>query len=261
MPFRLTVSVWHRLPVILDLSTGELVLAIAVLASASFIRGYSGFGFSAVLVAGLSFVVDPIEAVPLAIGFEVLASVLQARSVRYEIRWPDFRLLLIAAVIGNPIGVIILTTVDAEVLRAATFGVLLVLSGALLIRRAARIEATILAVFTVGVVAGVVNGATAMSGLVLVLAMSFIAISAAEIRATLVAYFFASDLLVIGLLAVRGDIDEILVWRIIAGLPILAGGIALGSRWFRRSTEAAFRTVTLGLLIAISMIGLLRIAI
>ena len=212
------------------------------------------------LVAGLSFVVDPVEAVPLAISFEVFASVLQARSVRSEIRWSDFRTLLIAAIIGNPIGVIILTTVDAEPLRAATFGVLLVLSGALLLRRTARIEPTALLVFTVGVVAGVVNGATAMSGLVLVLAMSFIAIPAAELRATLVAYFFASDLLVIALLAIRGDIDETLVWRIVAGLPILAVGIMVGSRWFRRSTEAAFRTVTLGLLVAISIVGLLRLA-
>ena len=245
----------------IGLSTGGLLFAAAVLAVASFIRGYSGFGFSAVLVAGLAFVVDPVEAVPLAISFEVVASLLQGWSVRREIRWGDFRTLLIAAVIGNPVGVIILTTVEADSLRAATFGVLLLLSGALLIRPTGRIEPTAALVFAVGVIAGVVNGATAMSGLVLVLAMSFIAISAAEMRATLVAYFFASDLLVIGLLIVRGHTDSTLFWRIVAGLPVLAAGIAVGSRLFRRSTEAAFRTVTLSLLIAISVVGLARLTI
>lgn len=254
----------HRLSVdlqaTLDLNSSALIFAVAVLAAASFIRGYSGFGFSAVLVAGLAFVVDPIEAVPLAISFEVLASALQGWSVRSEIRWGDFRTLLVAAIIGNPLGVVILTTVDADPLRAATFAALLLLSGLLLIRRTARIQPTTALVFAVGVVAGIVNGATAMSGLVLVLAMSFIAISAAQIRATLVAYFFASDLLVVGLLIVRGDADSTLFWRVLIGLPILAGGIAIGSRMFRRSTEAAFRTVTLGLLVAISIVGLTRLA-
>lgn len=244
----------------LGLSAGALLFVAAVLAVASFIRGYSGFGFSAVLVAGLAFVIDPVEAVSLAISFEVLASVLQGWSVRREIRWGDFRTLLIAAVIGNPVGVAILTTVPADALRAVTFGVLLALSSALLVRRTGSVQPSTALVFAVGVIAGVVNGAAAMSGLVLVLAMSFIAISAAEMRATLIAYFFASDLLVIGLLIVRNDIDSTLFWRVALGVPILAGGIAIGSRLFRRSTEAAFRTVTLGLLVSISIVGLARLA-
>ncbi|WP_395152615.1 sulfite exporter TauE/SafE family protein [Ilumatobacter sp.] len=245
----------------LELGAGEAIFAAVVLGIASFIRGYSGFGFSAVLVAGLAFVVEPLAAVPLAIAFEVAASIVQGQSVRHEIRWKDFWTLLIAAIIGNPVGVLILTTVDGDALRGATFGVLFVLSLVLLLQRTARIEPTTALVFGVGVVAGVVNGATAMSGLVLVLAMSFIVISAAEMRATLVAYFFASDLVVLVVLGVRRELPDELFWRVILGLPLLAAGVLVGSRAFRSATQASFRQNTLRLLCTISVVGIARLII
>jgi uncharacterized membrane protein YfcA len=243
----------------LELSAAEAIFAACVLGIASFIRGNTGFGFSAVLVAGLAFVVEPVAAVPLAITFEVAASILQSRSVRHEIRWKDFWTLLIAAVIGNPVGVLILTTVDGDVLRGATFGVLFALSLMLLFKRTARLEPTTALVFGVGVVAGVVNGATAMSGLVLVLAMSFIVISAAEMRATLVAYFFASDLVVLVVLSVRGVLPDELFSRVTLGLPLLAAGVLVGSRAFRSATDASFRRNTLRLLCTISVVGIARL--
>ena len=243
----------------LELGAGEAVFAAVVLLVASYIRGFSGFGFSAVLVAGMAFIIEPVAAVPLAIGFEVVASIVQGQSIRHEIRWRDFSILLAAAVVGNPIGVLVLTTADPDVLRGITFAVLLVLSSALLFRRTPRTAPTAMLVFAVGTIAGVVNGATAMSGLVLVLAMSFVAISPADMRATLVAYFFASDLVVLGLLLARGDLDDELFWRVAIGIPLLVAGIFVGSHVFRRATDASFRRLTLGLLVTISIVGLARL--
>lgn len=243
----------------LELTAGEATFAALVLAVAAYIRGYSGFGFSAVLVAGMAFIVEPVAAVPLAIAFEVVASVVQGGSIRHEIRWRDFWILLAAAIVGNPVGVLILTTVDGDVLRAVTFVTLLTLSTALLVKRTARIAPTTALIFGVGTIAGVVNGATAMSGLVLVLAMSFISISPAEMRATLVAYFFASDLVVLVALLVRGDLNDELFWRVMLGLPLLATGIYVGSKAFRKASAESFRRVTLGLLVGISVVGLVRL--
>lgn len=245
---------------LVELSTGDLVFGALVVLLASYIRGYSGFGFSAVLVAGMTFVIEPAAAVPLAITFEVVASLVQGHSVRHEIRWADFRVLLVAAVVGNPLGVVVLTTVDGDVLRGLTLTTLLLLTASLLVRHSTRVEPTSALVFAVGVVAGVVNGATAMSGLVLVLAMSMAVISAAETRATLVAYFFASDLVVLAALFVTGDLHDELFWRVLFGLPLLVIGIVAGSLTFRASSEAAFRRLTLLLLGTIAIVGLGRLA-
>jgi len=241
---------------LVELSAGELAFCAVVLLVASYIRGYSGFGFSAVLVAGATFVIEPVAAVPLALTFEVLASLAQGPSIWHEIRWPDFRLLLAAAIVGNPIGLVILTTVDSDVLRGVTLAVLLALTAGLLVNHSARVHPTPLLVFSVGVVAGVVNGATAMAGLVLVLAMSMAAISAAETRATLIAYFFASNLVVIVGLFVAGELTDELFWRVLLGIPLLVAGIVAGSLRFRSTSETAFRRVALWLLAAIAIVGL-----
>ena len=247
---------------LVELSTGELAFGAIVLLLAAFIRGYSGFGFSAVLVAGATFVVEPAAAVPLAITFEVFASLIQVRSVRDEVRWHDFRLLFLAAIVGNPVGILILTTVDADRVRALTLGVLLVLTIGLLSGRnspLSGVQPTPLMVFAVGVVAGVVNGATALSGLVLVLAMAMAAIPAAGMRATLVVYFFASNLVVIGLLAIGGELSDELFWRVLFGIPLLVVGVFAGSKAFRAASDVEFRRVTLWLLVAISLAGLGRL--
>ena len=235
---------------LVELSAGELAFCAAALLVASYICGYSGFGFSTALVAGATFVIEPVAAVPPALTFKVLASLAQGPSIWREIRWPDFRLLLAAAIVGNPIGLVILTTVDSDVLRGVTLAVLLALTAELLVNHSARVHPTPLLVFSVGVVAGVVNGATAMAGLVLALSMA--AISAAETRATLFAYFFASNLIVIVGLFVAGGLTDELFWRVLVGIPLLVAG----SLRFRSTSETAFRCATLRLLAAIAIVGL-----
>ncbi len=245
---------------LLDLGVGELVYAAFVMFAASVVRGYSGFGFSAVLVAGLAFVIDPVEAVSLAIGMEVLASVVQGSSVWTDIDWQKLWVLLVAAVIGNPVGVLLLTTVDADPLRVATFVILSILSVALLIGGTTdAVTATPMLFFGVGVVAGVVNGATAMSGLVLVLMMTALSIAPAEMRGTLVAYFFASDIVVMGLLLWRGELDDVYAWRTLLSIPVMVLGVMIGSRAFRGASVESFRRTTLMLLLAISVVGLVRL--
>ena len=244
----------------LGLSVGEVIFASFVLLLAAYVRGLTGFALSAVLVAGMSFIIDPVDAVVLALAYEVSASVIQGRSVWGEIRWRYLWVLLGAALVGNPAGVAILTTVDADILRTATFVVLTAMSLGLLLRHRAVLAPTLWTIFVVGVIAGVVNGATALSGLVLVLAMSFMTISPAEMRSTLIAYFFGSNLVVVGLLGIRGDVDGTTLWRLLAGLPILAVGILVGSSTFRTTSPERFRRITLALLISISIVGLIRVA-
>lgn len=243
-----------------DLSGGEATWAALVVLSAAYVRGLTGFALSAVFVAGMSFVLDPVEAVPLALCLEVAASTIQGRSIRDDVDWRRLGVLFAAAVVGNPIGVLILTSADPEILRGVTFGVLFILSLALLRTGEGSVVPTLSLFFGIGVVAGVVNGATALSGLVLVLAMSFLTITPIEMRSTLIVYFFVSDLAIIVLLAATGETDTELLMRTLLALPLLGLGIWAGSNAFRRTTPETFRRITLGLLIAISLAGLVRVA-
>ncbi len=245
----------------IELSTLEAAIAALVMLLAAYVRGLTGFALSAVLVAGLSFFMNPVEAVALALLSEVAASVIQARSVWSDIRWKHLWVLLAAAVVGNPVGIWILTSTDPDTLRAGTFIVLAVVSVGLLFHHSTPLPASLPIFFAVGVAAGVINGATALSGLVIVLGMSFMDISPTAMRSTLVAYFFASNLAVVAFLATRGDIDNATLWRLLLALPLLTVGIAFGSSTFRSTQPEQFRRITLFLLIAISAVGIIRIVI
>ena len=79
----------------LGLSGYGLLYAVLVVFVAAFIRGYSGFGFSAVLMVGLILQLPAAEIVPLSITLEVIASAGQARGIYRDINWRPLAALLL----------------------------------------------------------------------------------------------------------------------------------------------------------------------
>jgi len=242
----------------LDQGPGGLVFLALVILAASFVRGYSGFGFSAVLVAGLTLILPPAEVVPLSIGLEVVASIGQARGIWADIDRRKLMVLLAAGLIGNPLGIWLLVAIPGETLRLGLLCFIALASILLIIMPQARTELSLALLAAGGFAAGIVNGATALSGLVLALIFTLAGLRPAVMRATLIAYFFVTDLFAGGLLATTGLFDRVTVLRIIAALPLLAIGIWLGSPHSFATPPATFRAFVLWLLIGLSAIGLGR---
>ncbi|MDH3196545.1 MAG: sulfite exporter TauE/SafE family protein [Hyphomicrobiales bacterium] len=236
---------------------GFAFLALVILA-ASFVRGYSGFGFSAVLVAGLTLILPPAEVVPLSIGLEVVASLGQARGIWADIDRRRLMVLLIAGLIGNPLGVWLLVAIPVEPLRLALLSFIALASILLMVMPRAHTDLSLALLAGGGFAAGVVNGATALSGLVLALVFTLAGIRPAVMRATMIAYFFVTDLWTGGVMTAAGLVDQTTVLRVIAALPFLALGVWLGSRRFLATPPATFRVLVLWLLIGLSLIGLAR---
>jgi uncharacterized membrane protein YfcA len=242
----------------LDLGPGGLAFLTLVILVASFVRGYSGFGFSAVLVAGLTFVLPPAEVVPLSIGLEIVASIGQARGIWADIDRRKLFVLLIAGLVGNPLGVWLLVAIPGETLRLALLSFIALASISLIVMPRAGADLSLALLAGGGFAAGVVNGATALSGMVLALVFTFAGIRPAVMRATMIAYFFVTDLFAGGVMTATGLVDQTTVVRIIAALPLLAIGVWLGSRRFLATPPATFRVLVLWLLIGLSLIGLAR---
>jgi uncharacterized membrane protein YfcA len=244
-----------------ELTPIALAWAATVLFAAGFVRGYSGFGFSAVTVAGLAFVVSPAVAVTTAILLEVAASLVQARSVWRDIDWRSVLVLLAGGLIGNPIGVGVLEFAPADALKAGVYLYVLGVALLLAVGRPTPRALSGAAWFAVGLAAGAVNGATALSGLFIVTVMTLTATPPVRMRATLVGYFFLSDLYVTGLLWWRGFVDADLVTALTFALPVVAFGIWIGSRRFLSASDAQFRRATLALLSALAVAGLGQLAV
>ncbi|MEO7057375.1 MAG: hypothetical protein ABI281_02845, partial [Caldimonas sp.] len=78
------------------LPTSPLILAagLVIVLAAGVVRGFAGFGFSALSVAGLALLVSPAQVVPAIFILEVLASLTLLRGIGADIDWPWLRSLV-----------------------------------------------------------------------------------------------------------------------------------------------------------------------
>jgi len=243
---------------IADLGPVAFAVMLAGLAVGSLARGYSGFGFSALLVASWSLVGTPARAVAVALVLEVTASVLQAVSVWRDVPWKRVGLLIGGAAVGTPIGVHLLAVTDERTLRLAIAGFILAAALALLAGVRLRARGTPPLVLAVGAASGACNGAVAMGGLPVAVFLAAEGASPRVVRASVVAYFFLLDVIGLFFLARAGLVGRETVSLALLGLPVLVVGMWLGGRHFLGATPDGFRRITLALLVLLALVGIAR---
>ena len=243
-----------------DLTITAFAALVAGLFLASFARGYSGFGFSALLVASGSLVTDPINVIALAIVLEVTASVLQAMGVWRDIEWKRVGVLCLGALIGNPLGVALLIYLAPDPLRIIIACITLAASIVLLTGWTLSRSGGTAGDGAVGMVSGVANGATALGGLPVALFLVSSGQTHASVRANLIAYFFFSDFYAGCLFASQGVLNWGTLHAAVWSLPVLVAGLLLGTRQYSLATPEAFRRFVLCLLVALSVMVLAKAA-
>ena len=237
-------------------------IALAVMATglllASLARGYTGFGFSALLVSSWSLVTSPARAVALALVMEVIASIVQASSVWRAIPWRRVGYLMLGATLGTPAGVWLLAHIAPQTMKLGI--ALFVLMAAITLLAGFRLKrkASSLGTASIGVVSGVANGAVAMGGLPVAIFFTALRDDPIRMRAALIAYFFLLDLMGLAFLAREGLLGEETLVHAIVALPILLIGMWYGTRRFLGTTPEAFRRTTLWILIGLALAGIAR---
>ena len=151
------------------LSLGMLLYAFSAILLAAVIRGYSGFGFSALMVTSLSLILPPAEVVPTAFLLEIAASMFMLPMVWRSIDWQKLNWLVLGILAGTPAGLLFLAEVPQDTVRFAISG--LVLVACFLLWKNVRIpsEGGRIRLIVVGGFSGLVNGAAGIGGLPIVL--------------------------------------------------------------------------------------------
>ena len=108
------------------LSPGMLLYAFSAILIAAVIRGYSGFGFSALTVTSLSLILPPAEVVPTAFLLEIAASMFMLPMVWRSIDWQKFNWLVLGILVGTPVGLLFLAEVPQDPVRFVISGLVLV---------------------------------------------------------------------------------------------------------------------------------------
>ncbi|MDP9138629.1 MAG: sulfite exporter TauE/SafE family protein [Pseudomonadota bacterium] len=241
-----------------DLSGIAIATMAAGLIVGAVARGYSGFGFSALLVSSWALVTDPARAVVVALVLEVLASVIQALSVWREVPWKRVGLLMAGALVGTPVGTYLLAHAPREPLKFGIAIFVLVAAALLLADVRLKLRVSRAGTAAVGVASGVANGSVAMGGLPVALLLTASGDSPATIRATVIAYFFLLDLVGLMFLARENLVTREALSLSLLSLPVMVAGVWLGGRRFLGATPDSFRRTTLVLLMVIAAIGVAR---
>jgi len=236
-----------------------MLFSFVVVFLAAIVRGYSGFGFSALLVTSLSLVMAPAEVVPIALMLEVIASTHMLPKVWKDIERPLVGWLFLGSAIALPIGVHLLASLPAMPMRSVLY--MVCLGAALAIWRGFKVRDGHSTAHTIGagLVSGVVNGATAMGGLMVVLFLLTGSLTAATMRASLIAFFLILDIYATVFIGFENLLTPDVLLHTALFIPPLLVGNLIGHRKFIVTAPESFRRYTLVLLMALSCIGLLRV--
>ena len=240
------------------LSPGMLFYAFSAIFIAAVIRGYSGFGFSALTVTSLSLILPPAEVVPTAFLLEIAASLFMLPMVWRSIDWLKLNWLVLGILAGTPAGLLFLAEVPQDPVRFTISGFVLIACFLLWKNFRIKSEGGKRRLLVVGGFSGLVNGAAGIGGIPIVLFLLSGSMRAEVLRATLVAFLFCSDIYATLLSGSKNLLSNELLARSVLFLFPLIVGVAIGHRGFVKSSPDSFRKFAIGLLILLSIAVIVR---
>ncbi|MBL8905044.1 MAG: sulfite exporter TauE/SafE family protein [Rhizobiales bacterium] len=225
-----------------------IAIASLLIFLAAIARGYSGFGFSLLAITSLSLVLKPAEIVPSIFMLEIAASLHLLPGIWREVHWRSLVPLIAGCLVATPFGVMLLASAPPAPMQLA-LSIFVLIATYLLWRGFAlnRIPGTAGAL-AAGAAAGFGNGAFGIAGPPVILFYFSSPAGHAMGRASLIAFFLATDLIGLPLLAREGLVTADAFYRAVIFLVPLISGVWLGARGFKTADPVRFRQIVLILL-------------
>ncbi len=241
----------------LGLEIWQLAYLAACILLAAWVRGYSGFGFSALVITSAALVTDPVPFVATLVMCEIVLSFGQARGVIAHVDWRRIWTMLLGAAVVMPASFALIARMGEDVARMAISAMVLVICLAMARGFQFGREIGTVGNLVAGTTSGFANGA-ASGGLPIAVYLAAQPVAAPVFRATLIAYLTLLCLIALpslwwtGLLSVQSFVI------LAAMLPLMALGLWVGGRRFASANPQDFKKFTLVLLIILAGLGLLR---
>ncbi len=262
MTFLGAEATWRSKNKVIEAFDNSVVfIGMGVVLLAGLVRGFTGFGFSAICVALLSFFVDPALIVPVILMMEVAASVWMMPSVWRDADFKWLLWMMAGLLIGTPIGVWMLSFLPAETTKLVLYALLLVLALAGYGQEREIIPKFAAPVFVVGILFGIGNGLAGIAGLIAAIFMISADMEGARVRASMVVLFFFADLYALLVGSSFGLIQQDQFLLLGAFLIPLFIGVSIGGWGFRKWGADNYKTIALGLILVIALFGIVQVMI
>jgi len=241
------------------LSAIELTVLMVATFVAAAVRGYTGFGLSAIVITSASILIPPARLVPILYILEIVASIHMLRSVWSDIDRTTLVFILAGCVLGMPVGQYLLTHLPVDVTRILLYT--MVLLAAALIWGGYQLQHKVdcQRAFVTGLVTGLAGGIAAIGGLVTMIILLGSRYDVVRARATLVALFPVFYAYGTGVAVLNDLIDVRTFQAVLALLVPLFAGIIIGQKKFLKGSTEVFRRFALILLIILAMVGILGV--
>lgn len=246
------------MPLPFDISSGQGLYLAAALFAAAVIRGFSGFGFSAIFIILAALTVNPLPLIPVVFSCEIAMTAFQARDIRPHIDWRRAMFLLVGAAIATVPAVSVMAQLGEQEARLAISSLVLVLSLILLSGWQLKNPVPGPGNTGIGAIAGIANSA-GVGGLPVAAFLSAQPIEPAVFRATMIVFLTGIDLMALPVMAAHGLVGPDTLTGIVLAFPILGLGVWCGSRVFALASTTQFRRAVVLLLGSLSVLNIAKV--
>jgi len=241
----------------LTLDEPRMIALTAVIALvAGVVRGFNGFGGPALMALVLTQFYSPLSVLTKIMIIDAVAFLLLVPSTVREFNRRVVAVVTLATLAGLPFGTYLLIEMDPVVMKRAVAAAVAACVIVMLFGHRFRELPSLAVHIVVGVLAGVVLGATYIALVVMIFLFSLPA-SGAESRANAVFWSLAISAVLIATHVVLGTVTAHDLWRATLVGTVYLAGTAAGAWCFRRTGERQFRRVVLWLLLGLAAVGLL----
>jgi hypothetical protein len=225
-----------------------LLVAFTIMLVAAAVQAATGFGFGLVSVPLLALAADPRTAVVASAVAALALTATAAVRERDHAQWRTAVGLLAAAVLGMPVGLLVLRTAPERLLTALIGAA--VVACALLVWRGLRVPSSRPAVIGVGLLTGVLSTSIGTNGPPLVATFQAMGYDPRTFRATLAAVFTGTSVFSVAGFTLAGQLTPEAVRVGLVGVPAVLLGWWCGNVVFHRIEPARFRRLVLAALVA-----------
>lgn len=240
----------------------ETVLTLPMLAAfllafaGGTIRGFTGFGTPIFLAPLYAVVFGPQAAVPLLIILEIGIVVQMVPTALRQADWPELRGLLLGCLPMLPLGGLMLSVLDPNLVKKIIGLVTAAFVAALWWGWRYRGPRTLPVRAAIGAVSGFSNGLTGIGGPPVILYYLSGDKNIAGMRANLTIYFSFITAIAVPFFVMAGlvTMETLIRWAVLTP-PVLAG-VAVGSRFFQGTSRSVFMRAALLTLLVSALVGI-----